>query len=454
MYNLKPLGNLNQNLRNLDLTNSVLAQILMFINNSDQYVGIDKKDARFFRNENDKKLVNNLMDVLLDQKILSNKDVYEKSIKVLQDVDLEHPLRQNLEKVFISKDSEISNTEIRWIKLMHKNRVNSKQNSLAFKDLQGFVAIYEKPGGIESGDLSFKLISRPASEKELQKYSNNWENSKYFNVWMRKEASHPKEIYMTKLVNLFYQGKENLYKVRSPRKQSTELDQILVKFIPNVVQYSEFENKIEKLDDKEFNLIREKIDEQSVLRLLIANFLIQNIDVNTGNILVKEQNNRIKLIPIDFSYFSKQFTQDIARFTNAIKEQNFTEAKQILINKYAKNIASFDNEKCRNNEIVQSEIDLRYQLDKISDQQFRQILNEMFIQYDEMKSMLNDYAVKTPKEKYNIEEISEIIEQMKKSIDKLNSQNLDQTYNQKAKNVGTFITLDSVTENINNLNLS
>jgi hypothetical protein len=248
---------------------------------------------------------------------------------------------------------------------------------------------------------------------------------------MRKGCEHPNEIYMTKLMNLFYQGEENLYKVRSPKVDGKEIQEILVKFIPNVEKYGDFERMITNLDDEKFNEIREKIDEKSVLRLLIANFLIQNIDINTGNILIKNQGEKIKLIPIDFAHFMtnedfshlKNFNDDISDFKKNIKEKNFFEAKKILIEKYALKIESFKNKTFRNGSIIQSEIDLEYQLSRISDQEFKEILTEMFAEYKDMKKMLEEYKIKEPREIDKIVDLEKRVDDMKNAIDSLQEKN-------------------------------
>jgi hypothetical protein len=144
-------------------------------------------------------------------------------------------------------------TNDRWKELGSKNRSNQNTNQIKYKNLEGFIPIYEKPGGIETGDLNFKLISEPASEKQIARRANSWERSKYFNIWMKKDVKSEKEIYITKLMNLLYQDCENLYKVQSPKKNNSELQKILIKFIPNVKTYSEFETKIQSKNDEEFN---------------------------------------------------------------------------------------------------------------------------------------------------------------------------------------------------------
>ena len=115
----------------------------------------------------------------------------------------DHILKKNIQKIFENRVNEIKSEENRWDELALKTRNSELKNQISFKNIDGFVPIYEKPGGVEAGDLNFKLISSPASEKDTLKYKNSWERSEYFNIWMRKECNHPQEIYMTKLMNLY-----------------------------------------------------------------------------------------------------------------------------------------------------------------------------------------------------------------------------------------------------------
>lgn len=474
MYKLKKLSNINQIIKNLDLTNSILVQISMFLNDNDKFSYIDDKDQRIIRKESDQKLVNDLMNVLLDKKILTNKELYEKTNQILKEIKGGNlTLKSKIQNIFKINKDKISNEENRWEELKLKNRSNQNENQIKYKNLDGFVPIYEKPGGIEQGDLNFKLISRPASSKEIEKYSNSWENSKYFNIWMRKQAEHPVEIYMTKLVNLFYQGQENLYKVRPPKQKNQELQQILVKFIPNVRKYDEFENKFKKkINSDEFDQMIEKIDKRGLLKLLIANFLIINLDLNRGNILLRENKNNTELIPIDFSgdinKNSETIESKIFDFISKLQNQNFKEMKEILINDYAIKFSNcFQNSyKINDNKMIKSIIDLDYQLSRISDEEFKEIITGMFSKYDEMKSIFNEHKeiisndIKNTKKKLeslkqnieNIENIKEIekindrLDLLKQVINQIQNKPLNHQNQEESRPQGPKLKLDSLDE--------
>jgi hypothetical protein len=142
MYELKKLGSINQIIKNLDLTNSILVQIGMFLNDSDKNCYINEKDERVLRNENDKKLVNDLMNVLLDESVSTNKDLYEKTNQILVSIPNDHELKENLLKVFQDKEDKILNDkENRWEDLKSKTRQSNIENKIKFKKLEGFIKI-------------------------------------------------------------------------------------------------------------------------------------------------------------------------------------------------------------------------------------------------------------------------------------------------------------------------
>jgi hypothetical protein len=79
MYKLKKLNNIKKIIEKLDLTNSILIQISIFLNDNDIFSHIDKKDQRIIKKEKDQKLVNDLMNVLLNEKISTNVKLYEET---------------------------------------------------------------------------------------------------------------------------------------------------------------------------------------------------------------------------------------------------------------------------------------------------------------------------------------------------------------------------------------
>lgn len=416
MIKFEKLDDLDERIKNLDLTNSILLELSMAMNDDDKLSYINENDKRVIKNESDNKLVNDIMSALLDENILNNKLLYEKIKEIIKDLPDDHILKERIQNAFRSKSEEILNNKSnRWHELKSKDRNNNNK----YKNLKGFFPIYEKPGDSVDGNLNIKLIDKPASSKEIQKYSKKWCESKYFNIWMRKQVINIKEIYITKLMNLFYGGEENLYKTRSPLKDNSKLQQILVKFIPNVYDYFKLESDIEKSNDDKFNEIRERIDSESVLKFLISNFLIQNNDLNEGNILIKEKNNKLKFIPIDFEIFVSEFKEEISKFTSSIKNQDFESTKKYLID-YIKDIEPrFKKQITRNNKKIQSHIDLEYQLNRIPDNDFKEILTNMFSKYDEMNDMLNKYKEKFPNEETKIQDVQNTLKQINDAINEI-----------------------------------
>ena len=107
MYKLQKLNNLKKIIENLDLTNSILVQIGMFLNDSDKYCYIDENDERVLKNENDKKFLNNLMNVLLDGLVSNNKSLYEKTNEILSQIPDDHELKKNLIEVFKNTTNDL-----------------------------------------------------------------------------------------------------------------------------------------------------------------------------------------------------------------------------------------------------------------------------------------------------------------------------------------------------------
>lgn len=104
-------------------------------------------------------------------------------------------------------------------------------------------------------------------------------------------------------MNLFYDGQENLYKVRSIKEDKVESKNIIVKFIPDVQTYFDFEKYLNGLKPEESEKEISKIDSPSVLKFFFINLLMCASDLNPGNILIKNIDNKNKVIPIDFSWF-------------------------------------------------------------------------------------------------------------------------------------------------------
>lgn len=167
MYKLQKLNNLKKIIENLDLTNSILVQIGMFLNDSDKYCYIDENDERVLKNENNKKFLNNLMNVLLDGLVSNNKSLYEKTNEILSQIPDDHELKKNLIEVFKNTTNEIlENEKDRFDDLKSKKRKSTIENKIKFKEIEGFIKIYKKPTGMWPGELNFKAIAQAGNDKE------------------------------------------------------------------------------------------------------------------------------------------------------------------------------------------------------------------------------------------------------------------------------------------------
>jgi hypothetical protein len=157
---LERLDDLDARLKNLDLTNSIIVQIGMYLNDSEEYSYIDENDKRVLRNKNDEELINNLMNVLLDAEIKNNKSLYEKINEILKKTPSTYNFFENIKKIFtkdqifrdlsskikniIQNKSIISDESNRWDELKKKSRNPREDNQMMkSKNLEGFIGIYK-----------------------------------------------------------------------------------------------------------------------------------------------------------------------------------------------------------------------------------------------------------------------------------------------------------------------
>ncbi len=248
---------------------------------------------------------------------------------------------------------------------------------------------------------------------------------------MRKDADLT-EVYITKLMNLFYGKKENLYKNHFLIQDS---NQILVKFIKNYKEYFFFQKECENLEflnkvdgNSEF---LDKIDQNSVLKFMITNFFIQNKDLNSGNFgFKKTKDQKLELIAIDFGrcYFGmdQYFIRFIEIMQDDIKKKDFFETKKFLICGTLYKLPLIINKK----------------INEIPDQDFIKVFTQIFENFNEIKDLLKELKTKESESKNQnlfcpfskeIENFEESLSQVKEMIDSFSKENEKSNFSQDQK---------------------
>ena len=316
---LNNLDRYNHIVKNLDFRNTLLTALNISIFNEND-LEYNENSEKTFNNANKIVFIESIMHEILQPKINIQTINYILENIQIQDDTLKTRIRDALEK---HKDN---------LNLIDQTkRTNHKTKENLQKNIDGYIKLFNKPGGISAlGAIVIKKITQDDIKKTnttnrteeeiktnkdiLDKYSSLKE-SKFLNLWMAKYVQINAEKKNT-LIGATLQDQHHLYKNRIFQDRKIELSNIinnrvaksdnqqkeflLVKFIPNLTQISS------KKFSKEFNNANNQIDNNSLIKTFATFYLLNNQDfglfIGGNDIFLQKNGKNIKFFGIDFGY--------------------------------------------------------------------------------------------------------------------------------------------------------
>ena len=253
---------------NLDVRNAILFHVVDFVHKN--------ADVRIIRNTDEtirsldvqnQEDIENLMIVLLNGKIEDKIQLRNAIMLVLHQLS-SNDLRTKIMNVLENNDKFEINSS--------KRTSDSSTHSRKIKDETGYCSIYKKPGGCSPSTVCFKQITSRDLDKPLK---NNILGSKYFKLWLIKKAYAISELYLTQVACVLH---DNPYKLRVAEGK------LIIELIPDaILQDNDLDNATNTRE----------INKASIVKALMINTLLNNVDEKSGNTV---RNKEGVMIPIDF----------------------------------------------------------------------------------------------------------------------------------------------------------
>jgi hypothetical protein len=371
-------------IKDLDLRNSILVSIQLFVNQNNISFEYNKKDLK----QEQSQFVEDLMETLLTKN--SDHELRERIETTIQDIG-----DDNLKEVseLISNINDAINIKSNNPKLLENMDRNVKvdDNSLEAKSLTGYTSLIKPSSGNSALFFASKIITKADLEKPIPK---DIINSKYFNLHLIKFAE-PLEVYLTK-VSVLLNNMEDEFKFQKTHRivnnDKIDRDYLVTKIIPNSLS-----NKITEKDAL-------KINRKSLIKSFLIESLLDKTDQKIANTVFKiNQNNEIVLIPIDFgetnnSYKHRyvhglypNFTEVYYDFKKNLQDFNIKAIKEDMIEFYSSYFKWTDGK----DKIIEN-------LNNCSEKEIVVALNDILHRYNEVESLLHKAELdpEFDKEKY------------------------------------------------------